>query len=317
MNLAQISKLGDRGQLLMASFLNVQPILRVADFKLEASTHFVTAEKSVHTGSAARAIGSAAQRDQQSVNPVGRNLAAYEREISIDDIYRYDKNVGMASAGLRLIVDRKLKALASKIASEVVADMFLGTDADNRMLGISNFVKDADAAGQTAKLGYTTDELAAMNVQAALQLNTEDSQDAFVELLDKELNNVPNANAIVVNPNLKARINRIARRIGAAGESRDTFGLPVDTFNGVPLIAVPTSAIPQTESDGANADCTSLYILRFEEDLGTSFSTNSGFKFDDFENSEEEPAGISRLGFYLNLTVEQQNSLRRVSRIRL
>lgn len=317
MNIAQISQLEGRGAPLLAAMLEQVPVLRAAQFKQDASTHFVVPDKSGWTGSAARAKGSAAQRDFQNNDPVSRNLALYDRELAVDEVYQKDLSVGMSPAGLRMFLDRQLKALAVKLSEEIEGEMWNGTDADNRMLGISEFVKDADAAGQTARLGFTTDELAAMNVQYGDTLDTEAKQNAFVEMLEREMANVPGVNAIVVNAYLKARLSTIARRQGSAGETKDSFGKPVQTFNGVPIIPVSNSTITQTESDGTNSDNTSLYLLRFQEDLGTCFSTNTGFKFKDFDLIDDVPADLSRLGIYLNLTVEKTNALRRISRIRL
>jgi hypothetical protein len=199
----------------------------------------------------------------------------------------------------------------------LISRRFQGTDADNRMLGISNFVKDANAAGQTAKLGFTAAEQAAMNEQIALQLNTADNKKLFVEMLIKALAKVPGANAIVCNTSMSARLTTIAKEFGAAGETVDSFGVPVPTFNRRPIVEVDDTEITNTETDGVNNDCTSIYVLRFAEELGVTFSTNSGFYFTDFDQSEIEPKGKSRLQFFLNLKVEKANALRRLSRIRL
>lgn len=316
-NLAQLSQLTGRGANLLARMYEQVPLLQVAEFKPNPSTHFVIPDKATYAGSSARAVNAALQRDAQAPNPTARSLALYGREMSIDDVYLADQRVGISPDGLRLLFDRQLASLAVKLAQEIEVDMFTGTDASNRMLGISEFVKDAAAGGQTPKLGFTAAEQAAMNVQVGLQLNTTANQDAFIEALEKEMAKVPGANAIICNPNLKARLTTIARRLGAAGETRNSFGTPLATFNGVPIIPVSTDAITSTETDGTNNDCTSLYIVRFSEDLGVSFATNSGFKFDDIELDDVKPDQVARLQIFLNLVVEKTNALRRLSRIRL
>lgn len=317
MNIAQISRLGSRGAALLAKMLEVAPLFRAADFKLDASTHLVVADKDSHTSSAARAEGAALQRDAQAPSPVSRNLALYGREISVDDVRKLDANVGISPAGLRLFADRRLMGLAGKLATEVQDQIFVGSDATNEMLGIADFVKDAAAGGQTTKLGFTTAELAAMNTNVSLQLNTSDNQNEFIEMLEREIAKVPGANALICNVNLGARVSTIGRRLGAAGETKDNFGVPVQTFNGIPIVKVPITTITQTESDGNNVDCTSLWVVRFAEDLGVSIATNSGFYFQDFEEVEAKPNGIARLQFFLNLVCERTDALRRLSRIRL
>lgn len=317
MNIAQISKLGGRGASLLAKMLEVAPLFRAADFKLDASTHLVVADKDSHTSTAARAEGSALQRDAQVPSPVSRNLALYGREISVDDVRKLDSNVGISPAGLRLFADRRLMGLAGKLATEVQDQIFVGSDTSNEMLGVGVFVKDAASGGQTTKLGFTTAELAAMNTNVSLQLNSTDNQYEFIEMLDREIAKVPGANALVVNVNLGARMNTIARKVAALSETRDQFGVPIQTYNGIPIVKVPITTITQTESDGNNSDCTSLWVVRFAEDLGVSIATNSGFYFQDFDEVEAKPNGIARLQFFLNLVCERTDALRRLSRIRL
>lgn len=317
MNIAQVSRLEGRGQALLAKMIEVAPLLQHAEFKIDASTHLVIPDTDTFSGSAARAEGASLTRNAQSPIATSRNLALYGREISIDDVRKLDANVGVSPAGLRLFADRRLAGLAGKLATEIQNQMFTGSDATNEMLGLGVFVKDAASGGQTAKLGFTTAQLAAMNTQIGLQLNTTVNQDSFVELLEKELAAVPGANAIIVNTNLGARLSSIARRIGAAGETINSFGTKVQTFDGIPIVRIPTSALPQTETDGTLTTLCSLYIVRFAEDLGVSFSTNSGFYFTDFPESEVGPSGISRLQFFLNLTVERSDAMKRLSRIQL
>jgi hypothetical protein len=318
MNIAQISRnLTARGENLLSKILTVAPLFQHAEFKPDASTHMVIPDKDTHTGSAARAEGAQGQNDLQQPSAVTRNLALYTREISIDDVRNYDSNIGVSPAGLKMFADRRVAGLAGKLADEVQADMIAGTDADNHMLGLGTFVKDAAAAGQTARLGFTADELASMLVQASMKLDTEANQNAFVELLERIIASVPGANAIITNNLLGARLSTIARRLGAAGETLNSFGQKVATFDNIPIIRVNQTAIPQTESDGTNTDCTSLYVTRFAEELGVCYSTNSGFDYVDFENVESKPQGKARLNMFLNLTVERSDALRRVSRIRL
>jgi len=319
MNLAQISSLSDRGQGVLGGMLTVAPLLQHAEFRMDASTHFVVKDADSHTNSAARAEGAAAgQRDAQVPSVVADSLSLYTREITIDRVRELDASNGiMAPAGLRMFGDRRIRGLADKMAVEVQNDMIAGLGASYHMLGLSTLIKDAAAGGQTAALNFSQAELAAMNHQISLQLNTTPNQDSFVESLEKKLAAVPGANAILCNVNLAARLSTIARRLGAAGESMNTFGTKVRTFNGVPIVPLPVGAIPQTESDGSNADCTSLYIVRFAEDQGLCYSTNSGLLFKDWDSVEEKPSGLSRVEIYISLTLERNDAVIRCSRIRL
>jgi hypothetical protein len=317
MKIAQVSNLSGRAQNLLAKMIGLAPILQVAEFKLDPSTFLHFKDSDTFTSTAARQENAVAQKDNQVPTGTAMSLALYTRETAIDDVRKLDANVGYAPAALKLMADRRLGGLAVKLAQEVQDHMLTGTNASYQMLGISTFVKDAASGGQTTALGFTTAEQAAMNTNVSLQLNDTDNQNEFAEFLEKNIALVPAANAILVNTNLAARLTTIAKRLGAAGETVNSFGVPVKTFNGVPIVPLPTTAIPQTESDGSNSDCTSLYIVRFAEELGTAFSTNSGFYFQDFENAETYPQGKARMQMFLQLAVERTDALKRLSRIRL
>jgi len=317
MKIDQISSLSQRAAGLLGKMLELSPLLQYAEFRKDYSTGINVPDKSTFTNSAARAVNASLQKDNQTPNPTLVSLALYGREIGVDDLYKKDAELSGSPLGLLRWLDRQLGALAVKLANEIQIDMIQGTNASNRMLGLGTFVKDAAAAGQTAALGFTTAEQAAMNTQVSLQLNTTANQETFVETLFKQLATVPGANAIICNTNLAARLTTIAKKMGAAGESVNSFGVPATTFNNVPIVAVDTNTITQTESDGTNNDCTSLYIVRFAEELGVCFATNSGFYFQDFQDYQNSPQGVSRLQFFLNLVVERTDAMRRLSRIRL
>jgi len=317
MKISQVSLLSGRAQGLLERMLQIAPILQMAEFKLDSSTHYMIKDSDSFSGSAARAEGSPVQADNQVPTASSVSLALYSREVTLDDVRKLDKNVGLSEAGLRLFSDRRLAGLAVKLATEIQDDMLSGSAANNKMLGILNFVKDAEAAGQTERLGFSAAELAAMNQRVSLKLDSTANQDAFIEVLYKALAEVPGANAILCNINLSARLNTIAKRLGAAGETINSFGTRVQTFNNVPIVPLPTTAMPQTESDGANADNCSLVIARFSEELGTAFSTNSGFYFQDFPDVQAAAQAKARLQFFLNLEVERTDALKRLSRIRL
>ena len=275
MKLSQVSVLSGRAQQFLAKMMAQALILQYAEFKLDPSTFLNFKDTDTFTSSAARAEGSAVQKDAQVPVTAQLSLALYGREISIDDVRKLDQNVGMAPAGLKLFADRRLGGLCVKLAEEIQSDIINGTAAANKMLGLSTFVVDAAAGGQTTRLGFTVAELAAMNYNVSLQLNNDDNKKEFVEVLMKKILEVPNANTIICNASIATRLTTIAKQFGAAGENVNSFGTWAPTFNKLPIVALPDAAIPQTESDGENADCSSIYVVRFAEELGCAISTNS------------------------------------------
>ncbi|KAB2967519.1 hypothetical protein [Zoogloea sp.] len=323
MNIAQISSLTGRGAGLLAAMIEAAPLLSVAEFQEEASDHLLATGRETKSGSGVRNEGDTANRTAVTPDVTPRKLRLYSREVAVDNVRRQDAIRGVsAPQGLKNFYDNQLKVEALGIAEEFQDEALAGTDTTNgggkyRMLGFSEFIKDANAAGQTSRFGFSTSDLAAMNSQLSLKLDTDANKSAFVEALMKLIAQVPGANAILVNPNLSARMTTIGKQLGAAGESVTSFGTKVKTFDGKALVELPTSAIPQNESDGTNSDCTSLYVVRFAEGTGAAFTTNSGFLFTDFEETSQLPSGIARLEMFVNLAVLKRNAVRRMSRIRL
>lgn len=322
-NIAQISSLTGRAAGLLTDMIVAAPVLEVVEFQPEASDHLLATGREAASGSSARNEGEAALRTAVAPTVSPRKLRIYRREVAVDDLRRMDVSAGRTTAqGLLDFYDSQLRVEANGMAEEFQSELFNGTDTTNEagknlMLGFSEFVKDGAAAAQTSRFGFGAAEIAAMNVQASLTIDTVENQNAFVELLMRVLADVPGANAIHCNTRLFARITMIGKRLGAAGESVTSYGTKVPTFNNVKIIPVPETAISQTESDGDNADCSSLYIARYGENTGCAVTTNSGFAFTDFLTTSELAAGIARIQMFVNLAIQKRNALRRISRIRL
>jgi hypothetical protein len=322
MKITQISSLSGRAAGLLAKMIELAPLFRFAEFKLDPSTFLVNKEGLVQTGSAARVIGQPAVADAQSPNTALAALCAYTREITVDEMYLADANVGTSPQALKMINDRKLNLFVVALAQEIQHDMTLGSGIAPHMLGLLNFVLDAAAGAQIARLGFTQAELAAMNVNVGAGANgslqlVEDNYSEFLETLEKQISLVIGANALICNTNLAARITTIARQKHIYGQINDAFNNVVDTILGVPICKLQPADMPSTETDGVNNDCTSLHIVRFAEELGMSYSTNNGFTFTDFPESEITPQSKARMSFHLQLSPEMANSYKRLSRIRL
>ena len=317
MKIQEVSQLTGRAAGLLANMVQNAPLLQFAEFRNDPSYFVNVPDKASFTSSAARAENAAPTKDNQTPNPTGQSLYMYGREAAIDDVRKLDSRLTGSNQGLQLYADRTLNSLAVKLAMEVQDDMIAGTNASYRMLGMSYFVKDAASGGQTAALGFTTTEQAAMNENVSLKIDNADDQAAFLEVLDKAIGYVPGANAIIVNSNLGSRLNSIARQKQLFGQGFSAFGTPVNTYNNVPIVTVPTTTILQTESDGTNSDCTSAYIVRFAEEQGVCFATNSGFYFQDFPDYESKAQQVARIQMFLALVVERTDAIRRLSRIRL
>lgn len=116
--------------------------------------------------------------------------------------------------------------------------------------------------------------------------NIEKNAPAFLLQLNKCLKKLDGKpTAIMGNGDLIAALEYAARTTGRYYETKDDWGTPVATYNGIPLIDLGAKSgsnndIVATEATGDNAGCTSLYVARFGLDgfHGVSLSGTSPIK---------------------------------------
>ncbi|WP_369376116.1 major capsid protein [Streptomyces sp. cg36] len=139
---------------------------------------------------------------------------------------------------------------------------------------------------------------------------------AFFDLLDALIAQVPgltNANgALYANRAVIAKIKSAARRIGGYEMVREALtGKMVATYNGIPLLdpgqtAAGADILPQTETQGAATDASSIYAVRFgqaEDDRAVTGLTNGGIQVTDLGELESKPSYRTRIEFYTGLAV--------------
>ena len=169
-------------------------------------------------------------------------------------------------------MSQKIKATAAKFNDEVVngdtavdADGFDGlskaiTGSSTEYLPLDNGVS-AGYIDLSASTAYDTEA----EWHAVL-----DHIDAFLGLLDGQ------PGALLMNGKLKAKLVSIARRAGFWTRDRNEFGVPVDAYNGIPLVDLgdkagstnPVVGLFSRDADDAGAggsitNLTDLYAVRF------------------------------------------------------
>jgi hypothetical protein len=136
---------------------------------------------------------------------------------------------------------------------------------------------------------------------------------AFFDALDDLISRVPGgADALYMNPSIRAKIQSSARRIGGFDMTRDDFGRPVVTYNGVPMLDAGTKAdgsqiIPQTETQGtANGTTSSIYAVSWsqgEDEAGVAGLSNGGVQVKDLGEIDAKPVFRTRIEFFTGLAV--------------
>jgi hypothetical protein len=121
------------------------------------------------------------------------------------------------------------------------------------------------------------------------------------------------ADALYMNAAIRARIRSSARRLGGWDAINEAItGKPVETYNGIPMLDIGTTAagaliIPQTETQGTAAGTTSsIYAVKFgrgEADQAVSGLTNGGVQVKDLGELQSKPAYRTRIEFFCGLGV--------------
>lgn len=146
-------------------------------------------------------------------------------------------------------------------------------------------------------------------------INTDaNSRTAFFNQLDNLLALVPGANAIYANRQVIAQI-RIAFRNATINNmtTDDLTGRPIEvpTWQGIPILdagnkADQTQILPQTETQGTSVNASSIYAVRYTDNLGEQGViglTNGGLQVDPPRELETKPAILGRIEFYCGLAL--------------
>lgn len=120
--------------------------------------------------------------------------------------------------------------------------------------------------------------------------NTErKAQDALFELLSEKIAEV-GPSCILVNAQFMGRLESVGRNFLTTDNVADIYGTNqrVISFMGIPLVNAGFAAngtgliLPNDETEGTSTSaCTSIYLIRFGEEVDTTIATNSGLDVED------------------------------------
>ena len=96
---------------------------------------------------------------------------------------------------------------------------------------------------------------------------------AFCDVLDAAIAQVGSPDAIYCNAQIRQKIKSSGRRLGFIDRTLGGFGKVIDTYNGIPLLDIGTRPdgtliIPQTEVQGTANNASSIYVVKFGQDVG-------------------------------------------------
>jgi len=326
MNLAQMTRFsGDTqsvadGRALLTAFLD-EPLIRNMEFSPDTSDYLQEAlPASSDIEAITRAEGEALKRVNITGSPTLGTLALYGKEYSIDDVKKFDGNIGASPEFIRNRALRNMLKQVKKLREDFAKHRIQGVGnagMNTEMYGLATIIKDADdSSGQEAFAGYSATDIQSMLTQVKIDLTTKTQILALMEILEQEIALVPGANGLLMNTYLAARIKTGARMMHVLGSAQDSFNIPLDTVFGVPMIVGSTDMIPNDDIWSGHTLATSLYIVRNAELSGLDYPTNSGFAYSGFDD-DDTPLGIARIQIFTNTRLNDVNCVRRLSKIGL
>ncbi|MFD2702781.1 major capsid protein [Paenibacillus shunpengii] len=154
-----------------------------------------------------------------------------------------------------------------------------------------------------------------------LDLRDEANANLFLEALDALIYQTRGrADALFMDSKTLIKVQSIARKLGYFHQSVDAFGVPVTTYNNVPIFdagenASGTKIIGHTETSGTASNTTSIYAVKFGADEYVSGLTNGGVMVQDLGELQEKPAYRTRIEFYCGMALFDGKSAARLSGI--
>jgi len=173
---------------------------------------------------------------------------------------------------------RQLESFSRSLGRFCTDQFFNGNGSGSTLVGIKELIPN----GQIISMGTNGDTVPLGNSDANKQ-----KQQTFLEKLDELIGSVyGNASVIVMNYKMIARLRAIAREYISVQTVNDAFGTQqvFDSYMGIPIVSSGvakdgvTQVITNAETVGTNADCTSIYAIRFGEKENLSIATNNGLQ---------------------------------------
>lgn len=321
-NLTSLSQLNDseRGRAALGILLSEAPMVqyvdRVSAFE-EDATDFdyrpVDGDETVQV----RALG--AGYTPTATTPESKitgTLANHGSALTIDISHLSDAQRNLRDINAWL--DKKLPREVKSWAKGYNNLLFNGLGTGGNIKGLAKiFDGTTDLPGFTGHKG-TIDATDFAGSADSLDLTDSANWPGFIRLMHAAFAQVDDPTGIHMNREMYGIMQNIATEYHIKGESRDQFGKPVDTFNGIPMIRQLDGAIPNDEPDNAGTpatECTSLYITGLAE-LKGAIVTNSGLYWKDFDVLEAINSGEFLWEIRSKWKFEEKNALIRVMKLK-
>lgn len=310
-----------RGQRFIQKILEESALLRsLNNFSLGATDGQYRPAAGGQTLAARAKAGSYTPGDLNPSPRVSAELKIHGFELDYDETYEKDSELGIG-ADVDIWAEKELDERAADVADEIDEIIIAGPGTGNTMTGLSTLIDGStDLPGLSTTLTLNAKTLTGVSGDS-LDLKTNSNHyDKFLGMFTNVRKDVPNADGLILNYSLWAKLTEIAESKRQLQVTSDELGLPVYRVAGLQLIPVSDSVITLTEPDDAGTpvnETTSVYVFRNAES-GYKIKSNSGLAFWDLgELLEDKMSRRMKFEFRGFNEVSTKRHIRRIRNIKI
>lgn len=263
-------------QMVIEMFLKKSEVLELLPFANDVSpnggstlTYGYVQEKTPSTA-AFRAIGQEYTSNEATVEPKNVKLAVFGGSFEIDRII---KTIEGQLNNMAYQLEQKISAAVGLFHNTMINGDI--TKEENGFDGLDKFL-----VGTVNEFG--TETVIDLSTMEQLKANADVFYEALTNLINKS-----SADAILVNEDMKTKIQTVARVLGYKTESEEAFGRTVTSINGVRIIdlgntysvsgeTVTKTPIINKLTRGENTGVTDIYAVKFDVNDGFHGVTITG-----------------------------------------
>lgn len=252
--------------------------------------------------------------------------AIYYDGFTVSSMRNIDQDRGLRQQDQWIYKTRLAKHRAFAKALEKA--IFVDDGTSNKMKGITKRLNGTDRLEGYADTNLWTDAEAKRVFDAStkaksataktMDLTDDTNFDGFVEMMYTAKAMMDNLKGIIIPDAARPRITTILRKTGLLTPNQN-YEREILNFDGVPLISVPNTVIPQNEPDNTATpltNTTSIYFLSPEEQR-FSIVSNSGLWYNEYNHRENKYLDKEMYGINMQTKIEDNRAVLRVRNIKV
>ena len=251
----------DRTRSFIDQVVTESPLLRnLNNFGLGATNHNYRPSAGTQQLASRAKGGNFSPEDLDQAALLAASLKIHGFSLDYDHSYQADHDLGIG-VDIDPWLEAELQNRGIDTSEEIERLIIAGDGQGDNIEGIHSIL---DGSTNLPGLGITG-VIDAAPSSNSLDLGDEANWEQFMEDFRKWQADMKGADMVICNESMAARLTSISRKLNSDGETRDLFGVEIDTINRLPIVAVDDTVITNTEPDNAgtaNNDTTSILLAK-------------------------------------------------------